>query len=161
MTAPSPFAHSPARRHANVAAVARRSKPPFYRMIVMNRLSTENVFEDLDGLAEVEIARGLQLVWGSFSLWRSGRFSLEILHSYDCLCISVTIVVVRVAGCRCTGRTARARSAECGSTTSESSIRSATVCSSERPARLLRSVCIDWPPSDAHICPVFQVRAEL
>ena len=84
MTAPSPFAHSPARRHANVAAVARRSKPPFYRMIVMNRLSTENVFEDLDGLAEVEIARGLQLVWGSFSLWRSGRFSLEILHSYDC-----------------------------------------------------------------------------
>ena len=28
----------------------------------MNRLSTENVFEDLDGLAEVEIARGLQLV---------------------------------------------------------------------------------------------------
>ena len=70
MTAPSPFAHSPARRYANVAAVPRRSKPPFYRMIVMNRLSTENVFEDLDGLAEVEIARGLQLVWGSFSLWR-------------------------------------------------------------------------------------------
>jgi hypothetical protein len=30
-------------------------------MIVMNRLNTENVFEDLDGLAEVEVARGLQL----------------------------------------------------------------------------------------------------
>ena len=27
----------------------------------MNRLNTENVFEDLDGLAEVEVARGLQL----------------------------------------------------------------------------------------------------
>lgn len=31
-------------------------------MIVMNRLNTENVFEDLDGLAEVEVARELQLV---------------------------------------------------------------------------------------------------
>jgi hypothetical protein len=31
-------------------------------MIVMNRLNTENVFEDITGLAEVEVSRDLQLV---------------------------------------------------------------------------------------------------
>ena len=31
-------------------------------MIVMNRLNTENIFEDLDGLAAVEVADDQQLV---------------------------------------------------------------------------------------------------
>ncbi len=39
-----------------------RSKAPHYRMIVMNRLNTKNVFEDITGLAEVEVSRDLQLV---------------------------------------------------------------------------------------------------
>jgi hypothetical protein len=40
----------------------KRSQAPFHRMIVMNRLSTENMFEDLDGLAAVEVADDQQLV---------------------------------------------------------------------------------------------------
>ena len=41
----------------------RRSKAPFHRMIVMNRLNTENVFEALDGLSAVELAERQQLLY--------------------------------------------------------------------------------------------------
>ena len=66
----------------------------------MNRLNTENVFEDLDGLAEVEVARGLQLASRKAppSLSRRSRCC-----PFACPCVSVAPLVTLFGLCRTAG----------------------------------------------------------